>query len=210
MKATTRNAALVVLLSVTAGIVSADPPPEMPDQPRPTFTCATENWWNLDWQGVASRTYFIQSSVDLINWDFQPAMAFGEGTWQCAIGSTSDKFFVRLFYADDPTVTSLEQAKAADFDGDGFSNLDEISIYQTNPLNPDTDGDGLPDGWEIAHGLNPNEGADSANIFPGSNLSNLQAFNAGVQANPNATMDNFDGDALTNVNDADPHDGTID
>ena len=31
----------------------------------------------------------------------------------------------------------------------------KILITETDPLNPDTDGDGLPDGWEVNHGLDP-------------------------------------------------------
>ena len=27
--------------------------------------------------------------------------------------------------------------------------------------NPDSDGDGLPDGWEVANGLNPTNGGDA-------------------------------------------------
>ncbi|MBN2002390.1 MAG: PKD domain-containing protein [Anaerolineae bacterium] len=38
-----------------------------------------------------------------------------------------------------------------DDDGDGLSNADEINLYGTNPLNPDTDNDGRTDGEEI-HG----------------------------------------------------------
>lgn len=36
-----------------------------------------------------------------------------------------------------------------DTDGDGLSDGDEVDVYQTDPLNPDTDGDGLTDGDEI-------------------------------------------------------------
>lgn len=44
-----------------------------------------------------------------------------------------------------------------DLDNDGVSNDDEIALG-TNPNNPDTDGDGLPDLWEIVHGLDPKSG----------------------------------------------------
>ena len=40
-------------------------------------------------------------------------------------------------------------------DGDGISDYDEINIWGTDPLNPDTDGDGFPDGLEIVTGYNP-------------------------------------------------------
>ena len=40
-----------------------------------------------------------------------------------------------------------------DTDADGISDLDENYVYGTDLNNPDTDGDGLPDGWEIKQGL---------------------------------------------------------
>jgi parallel beta-helix repeat protein len=60
--------------------------------------------------------------------------------------------------------------QAADSDGDGLTDLYEITIhtgtvvissitntitYVTNPNNPDTDGDGFSDSWEIANNFNP-------------------------------------------------------
>jgi uncharacterized protein (DUF2141 family) len=47
-----------------------------------------------------------------------------------------------------------------DPDGDLASNLIEYqeSLYDSNPSVPDTDGDGLLDGFEITNGLNPSEG----------------------------------------------------
>jgi hypothetical protein len=42
-----------------------------------------------------------------------------------------------------------------DMDGDGITDGDEVSIYRTDPLNPDTDRDGLSDGQEILVGRDP-------------------------------------------------------
>jgi hypothetical protein len=44
---------------------------------------------------------------------------------------------------------------AIDSDADGLSDADEISIYSTDPLNADTDGDGAVDGLEVAYGSDP-------------------------------------------------------
>ncbi|MCF7860138.1 thrombospondin type 3 repeat-containing protein [Patescibacteria group bacterium] len=43
-----------------------------------------------------------------------------------------------------------------DSDFDGLSDYEEVRVYGTNPLNPDTDGDGYTDGDEVKNGYNPN------------------------------------------------------
>lgn len=47
-----------------------------------------------------------------------------------------------------------------DDDGDGLSDVDEVNVYDTNPLRRDTDGDGLNDGEEIQLGLDPLDPTD--------------------------------------------------
>lgn len=42
-----------------------------------------------------------------------------------------------------------------DTDTDGLSDGDEILVWKTNPLNPDTDGDTYPDGVEVTSGYSP-------------------------------------------------------
>jgi len=49
---------------------------------------------------------------------------------------------------------------ACDYDGDGALDSDEINVSETSPIDPDTDNDGLPDGFEIDNGLDPH--ADDA------------------------------------------------
>ncbi len=43
-----------------------------------------------------------------------------------------------------------------DTDADGISDYDEVNIYHTDPNDPDTDHDGVPDGKEIESHTNPN------------------------------------------------------
>ncbi len=61
--------------------------------------------------------------------------------------------------ADEPQVPSpqaTEPASAAkDTDGDGLSDSGETLITGTDPKNPDSDGDGLDDGLEVANRMNP-------------------------------------------------------
>lgn len=44
----------------------------------------------------------------------------------------------------------------------------------------DTDGDGIPDNWEIQYGLNPSDGSDAAADLDGDGSSNLREFQAGT------------------------------
>ncbi|MEL0190424.1 MAG: thrombospondin type 3 repeat-containing protein, partial [Candidatus Poseidoniales archaeon] len=49
----------------------------------------------------------------------------------------------------------------ADWDGDGLTNAEEQAAG-TDMNNADTDNDGMPDGWEVNYGLNPNSASDSS------------------------------------------------
>lgn len=146
-----------VLLSLAvASLATGDETPVMPAQPQASFTQASADFWNLDWQGVDGRTYFIQTSVDLLHWEYEPTMTFGTGLWHTELGADSSKYFVRLHYTDNSSATTLQEAKDADFDHDGIPNLYEIQTVGSDPFDKnsaggDTDSDGLPDGWEMFH-----------------------------------------------------------
>ncbi len=50
---------------------------------------------------------------------------------------------------------------AIDSDSDGLADTLELTQYGTDPLDEDTDGDGMSDGWEVEHGLNPLDDGES-------------------------------------------------
>jgi hypothetical protein len=54
-------------------------------------------------------------------------------------------------------LTVYQQAADIDTDGDHLSDDDEVSVHGTDPMNPDTDEDGVNDGMEVAFGTNPND-----------------------------------------------------
>jgi hypothetical protein len=91
-----------------------------------------------------------------------------------------------------------------DPDDDGLNNIEE-SLINTNPNNNDTDGDGMPDGWESANGLNatsviaPN-GADDDPDADG--LTNLEEYNA-RDRNGDGIIDSGTTDPLTFDTDGD-------
>lgn len=72
-----------------------------------------------------------------------------------------------------------------------LENIDEGNIWLYKPVgwqNPtledDTDGDGLPDGYEIDNGLDPNNPSDATGDLDSDGISNLEEFQNGT--NPNA------------------------
>jgi hypothetical protein len=137
-------------LLLVSGPLTADPLDE-----QMTFVPWTGGTWKSEWPGVTQRTYFYQWSSGLVTWHYAPFMAFGTGGHEFFMESSPSKLFVRLHRVDDATVTTLQQAKDADFDGDGLSNLSEVMDYNTFPTVWDTDGDLIPDGLEVLLGTSP-------------------------------------------------------
>src|SRR5258708_10087880 len=80
--------------------------------------------------------------------------------------------------------------------------LGVIAIQVT--LGGDSDGDGMPDDWEIAHGLNPNDPTDAFEDPDGDGLTNLQEFQHGTDPhNPDTDGDGIP-DGLELAEEPDP------
>ena len=94
-------------------------------------------------------------------------------------------------------------------EGERFTNLMEYELdfilgNSTDPTNPDSDNDGMPDGWEIFYNLNPISSLDSnkdldedgydwnrdSSISPDERFTNLEEYNAGTNPwNPDTDDD---------------------
>lgn len=113
----------------------------------------------VSWPTYAGKRYTLLVSPNLStgSWTLIEEAIPGNGsTIQIAInpqqegGGIPEKLFWRVSVED------------TDTDGDGFNDWEE-TIKGTNPLVADRDDDGLPDDWEIRHGLDPN---DNGSINP--------------------------------------------
>lgn len=58
--------------------------------------------------------------------------------------------------SDEEEITLGTDQNKIDSDEDGLTDREEVKIYNTNPLNSDTDGDTYKDGDEVRNGYNPN------------------------------------------------------
>lgn len=182
MNFTAKISAAVVSLC-PFGVALADPL-SLPPQAQVSFTEGSSGTWNIDWVGGDEhRIFFVQWSLDLVTWHFAPFMEFGIDPEPYGIQTEgASKYFVRLLYYDDPEIETLEQAMNADFDKDGVSNINEVTILGTNPMifatnggsigdgDQDFDFDGISNAIEIALGLDPGV----SNTSSGSGMAQVQ------------------------------------
>ncbi len=148
---------------LTTSPLIGDPPP--PPQPQIDFSQGLQGTFNADWEGIAARTYFMQFSMNLVEWHYAPFIHFGDGSHHRGIESDSNKLFIRLAFGDFPGINSLDDAMNADFSGDGLSNIFKVthgydpfeneSTEEGPDADLDPDGDGLGNAAEQALGSNP-------------------------------------------------------
>jgi hypothetical protein len=186
--------------TILTGDLSADPAP----QPQVSFTEGSSVTWNADWTGVAGRTYFAQGSIDLTNWEYLSVLEFGTGLKGAGIATGgAPKFFFRLVHVDEAQVTTEQEARDADFDNDGIPNSFEVEEAGSSPLDgndmgPDSDSDGLPDGWERYHFGNLDQGPSGD--MDGDGVSNLDELQNGT----NPMLMDTDGDGIPDGSDLNP------
>lgn len=118
----------------------------------------------LSWWGRAGWSYFILQSEDLIHWQYLPVIESGADDiirWE--FSSDTPRRFFKLRLSD----TETEDPYAADFDGDGLGNWEELQLG-LDPFKQDSAGDGTPDGERDgdADGLtNAQEKAQDRDLF---------------------------------------------
>ncbi len=87
-----------------------------------------------------------------------------------------------------------------DIDQDGLNNVDEYYL-ETDPNMPDSDEDGMPDGWEVAFGLDPMDPSDATTDDDLDSLSALEEYLAGTDPKNRDT----DGDGIFDQNELKIH-----
>ena len=125
--------------------------------------------FQLSWFGRPQRTYTFDLSEDLVNWVEAPFVDVGTGSpLRYGAFSSGARLFFRLRFAD-----------FLDTDLDGIADWEE-QRFGTSLVLRDTDGDGIPDAWEIEHGMNPLSAADAASDFDTDTANNLAEYLAGT------------------------------
>ena len=113
--------------------------------------------FDLAWSQLAGKSYQPQQSSDLTLASWLPmrdaVTATTSGNSVFSFSPVGPRSFYRLGVSD------------VDPDGDTLSSWEE-GILNTNPANPDTDGDGVDDNLELFYGSDPTSAGDGGNPQP--------------------------------------------
>ncbi len=143
----------------------------------------------LSFGGLGSVTPAIEAAT--LNWSagtgavsyrvFQ-ATASGAENFNAPVLTTNSltAFIAPLYPGSNSPITYFFVVRAVDGCGNGETNTVEQSLQPLLDSNKDQDGDGMPNGFEQAHGLNPFNAGDANLDSDGDGMSNLQEFLAGT------------------------------
>ncbi|MBD3186689.1 PKD domain-containing protein, partial [Candidatus Bathyarchaeota archaeon] len=140
---------------------------------------------------------------------------FGDGTQNATTSiavhqfNSSGKYTITLTVTDANNDTDTLQRvdfievfnPGIDSDGDGLLNEVEILIHHTHPGDADSDGDSMPDGWEIGYALDPNDALDAYFDDDIDGLKNNEEYAAGTDP----TRKDTDADGLDDWSELNRH-----
>ncbi|HWG91453.1 MAG TPA: hypothetical protein VNZ52_11455, partial [Candidatus Thermoplasmatota archaeon] len=138
---------------------------------------------DFDQDGIPDIEESVRAGTDVLNNDTD-----GDGMldgWEARYRAT-DPLTGRLLV--NPLIADAQN----DPDRDNLTNLQEFRA-NTDPTRADTDGDGMPDAFEVRFGLDPLKGGDEEGDLDGDGLSNLEESR--LFTDPKST--DTDGDGLT-------------
>ena len=106
----------------------------------------------------------------------------GRRVWSGSITTTSQVIVNLPVTASGQNVQFRWRFSSDSSSGSTGWNIDTVQISSTsyNCASIDTDGDGIPDGWEMLYGLNPNDATDANQDLDGDGMTNLQEYLAGT------------------------------
>src|SRR5947207_2451297 len=129
---------------------------------------SANNQLRLRLDTVFGKLYQLESSNDLRNWASFNSVITGTGnTVEISQSLPGAQMCFRASFAGD-----------IDADGDGLTAWEEHELGSKDNSS-DSDGDGMPDAWEVTHGLNPNLN-DANNDLDGDGTSNVKEFQRGT------------------------------
>lgn len=108
--------------------------------------------WTNEESNVVTETNTVWTPVS-------PPFNGIESEWECL--ASNQAFSGGSAVWEDANITSNARirfyatAKQVDSDGDDLTDGTEIFLLRTDPGNEDTDGDGMPDGWELQNTFDP-------------------------------------------------------
>jgi uncharacterized repeat protein (TIGR01451 family) len=113
----------------------------------------------------------------------QGSCALDNGILECDLGSMSPGAFATITVIVSPQLegllTNTVTMSAWEFDPDESNNAASAVVF----VQVDSDGDGLPDHYELAHGLDPNDPTDAALDLDGDGWTHLEEYLAGTDPN---------------------------
>ncbi len=101
----------------------------------------------VEYWSCTNRLYRVRTSTNMVDWatELTHVGVDGVSVWEDSEVTTRERRFYR----------ATQYTFTGDTDGDGLTNWEEFDEHGTDLSNPDSDGDWLPDGWEVEHSYDP-------------------------------------------------------